>query len=137
MAITPNRLKPAEYLRTIHVATPESGTTVEQLTDPALWTHCARSLHVGDRIEVIPEDGTYFAELYVRELSKNSAKVELLRHHVLTEPDAVLDTDEFEIKWGGPNARYRVIRKKDKAILQDNFVDANAAKKWLANYQSV
>lgn len=137
-AMTPHRVKPAEYLRTIHVATPEAGTTVEDLLDPTFWAHCARGFHISDRIEVIPEDNAYYAELYVQEVSRNSVKVVLFAHHVLApQEEESAGTDEYAIRWSGPHTKYRVVRKKDNAVLQDGFTDTASARKWLSTYENV
>ena len=85
MAMTPSKLKEASYVRNIFVATPEAGTTLEDVQDPAFWTHVAKQLRISDRIEVIPEDSAFFAELYVQNVRLNTVNVKLLRHNIFAE----------------------------------------------------
>lgn len=136
MAITGARIKPAEYLRTIHVATPEAGTTVAQILEPTFWAHVAKQLHISDRIEVIPEDHAFIAELYVLGISDNSAKVVLLQHFdfdIEELANATKEEADAYVMWRGPHAKFGVIRKKDNKVLQDGFITKAEANKWMAS----
>jgi hypothetical protein len=41
------------------------GTTVEDLTKPALWVNVGRDLSIGDEIRVVAEDHSFYAKLLV------------------------------------------------------------------------
>ena len=135
MAMTPSKLKEASYVRNIFVATPEAGTTLEDVQDPAFWTHVAKQLRISDRIEVIPEDSAFFAELYVQNVRLNTVNVKLLRHNIFAEAEDEAKDELHDIKWRGPLAKFRVTRKKDNATLKEGFESKADARQWLATYE--
>lgn len=70
----------AETVRNIHTARPGAGVPLERLFDRNYWAHVASGLRAGDRIEVEPQGGTWFAELRADVVGPNWAKMILLRH---------------------------------------------------------
>lgn len=110
--------------------TPEIGTPPAALLDPHYWAHVSAKLRFGDVIEVLAEDGSYFAELLVRDVGNLYAKV------AFKNPVTVFSTDEameapvgYAVKWRGPKARFGVIHGTD--VLKDGFVDKAEAHAWL------
>lgn len=135
MPITNGKVKPAEFLRNIYAATPEAGTKLEDILQPDFWVHVAKTLHISDRIEVIPEDGSFYAELFVVSVASNLVKVKLLSHHELHDVGAPAEPgDELEVVWRGQTAKHTVWRKKDKHILKDGFATKQEAAQWLTAY---
>lgn len=136
--ITP-RFKPAEYCRTVYQATPEPGTTLKDLLEPGYWTHVAAKLRKGDRIEAIIEDGTFFAELYVKHANKIEAHVTLMREVKLSEAkvkgkdvDLAEAFPDHSIRYAG--GEWRILRKEDKQILRDKLKSKEEAILWLEHY---
>lgn len=130
------RLELAEHQRNLHVAIPEHAVKFEELANPAYWAHVAARLRIGDRIEVMPEDGSYFAELIVQDAGKQFAKVAVLRH-VKLEAIEVRGEDlsaEYEVKWMGPAKKWRVMRRKDRSELRDGFATSDDATQWLRQH---
>lgn len=124
------RFATAEVIRTHYVIVPEAGTSLEDLLDPIYWSHVARRLRPLDILEVHAEDGSYFAELLVRNTNQlNSAKVEVLRSKEFGVAED--EEDEFSVKWKGGHAKYAVIRRRDKAVMQDGFANKEDAATWL------
>ncbi len=111
-------------------ATPEIDTPVSAMLDRGYWAHVSANLRPGDKIEVIPEDFSYFAELIVIDAGKLYANVRLLRNEPLSEPIKV--KAGYDIKWAGPYAKFRVVRGKD--VLQEGFADKSDANAWLENH---
>lgn len=111
---------------------PEIGTAPEALLDPHYWAHVSARLSVGDVIEVLAEDGSYFAELLVRDAGTLFAKVAFKSPVTVfakpEEDDRALPAG-YEIKWRGPKVRFGVVHDKD--VLKDGFVDRVEARAWL------
>jgi hypothetical protein len=133
--ILQNRIRPAEYDRTIFATVPEIGTTLDDMLAPEYWSHVAKNLKPGSRIEVTAEDGSWFAELYVRRSSANAALVAVLRHHdfvgkvVATDP--AVEHADFTVKHRG-GAGWSVVRNSDKAIMFEKGETRDQAEKWIA-----
>lgn len=137
MSITQDRVKGAEFVRNIFSAIPEHGTPFEDILKPAYWSHVAAKFHPTDRIEVLAEDGSWFAELIVISAARNWASVSVLRFVELAEvvtpkPQA----DQFAVQWKGQKLLHCVIRQSDKVIIKDSFSTAAEASKWLESYEN-
>lgn len=109
---------------------PEIGTPPVALLDPHFWAHVSSKMSVGDIIEVIAEDGSYFAELLVRDVGNLFAKV-AFKNPVMefSKPEDVELPAGYEVKWRGPKLRYGVLHGTD--VLKDGFVDKSEARTWL------
>jgi hypothetical protein len=125
-----NRLKQAEFVRTVWAAQPEPGTTLDEMLQPEYWAHVAKSLKQGSRIEVTAADGEWFAELFVRSATANDVKVFLLRHQVFSEAKA--PEGDLEAKHRG-GAGWSVVRKSDKRVLVEKLETRGEAEDWIAN----
>lgn len=139
MVLTPERIKQAEFARNVFAISPEPNVKLADMLQPAFWSHVAAKLHPTDRIEVIPEDGTYFAEFYVVSCGRNWAKVSLLRMHELVEdtPEAASTASvEYEVQWAGGQEKARVMRLSDKAVIQSGFATKKDAAEWLHKYET-
>jgi hypothetical protein len=143
MALMQDKLNQAEYVRSVFAVTLPYGTPFDDIKNPAFWAHTAAKLHPTDRIEVVDEEGTYFAEVMVISCARNWAKVSILRFHELSEsiPNAKDDASadiqdklgEYTVDWT-QNTRARVIRKSDREVIKENFASKADATKWLASY---
>lgn len=121
----------AEYKRRDLIATPEVGTSLDEMLEPAYWAHVAKQLQPWDRIDVRAADGTWFAELLVVAVANQAAKVHLLQHVDLGRPAAtqVELPAGYELKARG-KAGWCVIRVSDKAVIVEGAgspADARAA----------
>lgn len=110
---------------------PEIGTPPAALLDPHFWAHVSAKMSVGDLIEVLAEDGSYFAELLVRDVGNLFAKVAF--KSPVVEFSKAEDEREvpagYEVKWRGPKLRFGVLHGRD--VLKDGFVDKAEAHTWL------
>lgn len=140
-----SNLREAEYERRIYAVTPEHGTTIEQMLDPAYWANVGYKFKPGDRIEVISEDSTWFAELLVIASARLWAKVSTLRFVELAETVAdgagismsvasAPAFDDYVIKWGTGSTKFRVIRKQDKEVIREGFATKRDAEAWLLDH---
>ena len=136
-ALMQDRLKLAESTRMIFSVTPEQGVEFKDMLKPEYWAHVGAKLHPGARIEVLAEDNTWFAELFVVACARNWAKVTTLRFVELAESETPSDPEDlYDTNWGGANARHRVIRKTDKAVIKDGFATKADAKRWILDNES-
>jgi hypothetical protein len=131
--LTGPRMKEASYARTVYHVTPEAGTPFEALLRAEYWAHVAIKLRPMDRVEVLAEDGGYFAELLVISTSRLAATVAVLSHVVLTSADQAPATDEgrYDTKWGGPVAKWRVVRRVDNVVVRDGFANKDEARRFI------
>lgn len=132
LKITGPRLKQAEYVRTPYRAEPEAGTAFETVLKPEYWSHVASKLRPGDKIEIMPEDMAWYAELLVVDCTALSARVAILLPpldlDVSSEPTIAVDS--HEVKWKGPQMKFVVIRKSDGAIVSRGHSKAEA-EQWI------
>jgi hypothetical protein len=132
----------SEHKRTIWDADAAVGDTLLDLMRPDYWSNIARHLKSKDRIEVVCEDNSYFAELYVFSAGTNWVKVGLLRYEVFAENAAtngltMQGTPEYKITHGGNVHKWRVIRLADGECITKNtpFITQREAEDWLLNYR--
>lgn len=125
----PVRLKQADYQRNIWTSTPDAGVPLEDVLKPEFWSHIARKLRIGDRIEIVPEDTAYFAELYVADVGMNRVTMKVLRN-VPFNGEGSEDTDnlkgddndsDYYIKWRGNNKRFCIMRKSDDVTMKEGI----------------
>jgi hypothetical protein len=127
----------ADYVRTIHVATPAAGTKYEDILGAEYWKHVAVSFQPHSRIEVVPEDGTWFAELFIVSCGRNWANVLPLRHVELAAPAVTPETDpKYKVMWRGMTHKHCVVRVSDKEVIKTEFATAAEAAKWLEEYEA-
>ena len=123
-------------MRNIFTATPEAGTPIEEVVKSEYWSHATRLFHPSDRIEVIPEDCSYFVELLVTNVELNRVKVIELRR-VLLQEQVELSVDlakDYEVKWRGNIKRHCVMRKSDKKLIKEDFASGKEAAQWLNDF---
>ncbi len=131
-----NRIRLAEYARSVWCVTPEPSVSFEEILKPEYWTHVSKQLLPGARIEVLPDDNSWFAELIVRSSNDNSVQVAVLRHVKLdapvpaTEAEQAKAADPYEIKHRG-GAGWSVIRKSDKAVVYEKGQSRAEAERFL------
>lgn len=138
MPLNVNGLMLAESKRTVHRIALFAGVTAEDLLDPAFWVHVGPQLRTDDRIEVVGFDRAWFGEVMVLEVGKGAsggARVAYIVGPVqLTNTASVAKPSEHEVRWGGPNGGWRVIRTKDKTILAEMLDSKEAGAAWIAEH---
>jgi len=119
--IRESRLSFVEFARQAHHIVPEEGTKFEDILKDSYWSLVAVKFKPGDLVEIHAEDGSYFAELYVRAAGRNWAKMALLRKVDLEPVAAAMVSPEFEAAWKGPHRKFSVVRLSDNQIIKDGF----------------
>lgn len=136
--LDPQRMHLAEHSRQDWVVNVEAGTTVEDILEPAYWSHIASSMEPFDRIDARMETGEWLLELIVVECGRNWARVHLAKKHelqaVVAEAPPAL---KHRVEWKGPQHKHVVIRLADNEVIQSGFSDKAAAQQWLAQHEQV
>ena len=139
--VTPARIQQGGYQRNKWDVVVEAGTTLEDLLRTDFWVHVGGNMKPFDTLEVVTEDGTMFAELFVVAQDRTWVKTVVLIYKDLTEDGKHLpapESDAYEIKYMGPMAKFAVIRKSDKSKLKDGIESHLAASMFLdAHLKSV
>jgi len=135
-ALLPPRMKECEFERTLWVVTAHENTRPEDMLDPEYWTHVSERLRPFDKIEARADDGSWYAEFLVLDVSRRWATVHALRIDHLTTKDVSLSkvmSDEYTVEWKGPAHKHSVIRKTDGAVLHEGEQTKAGAYQWLSN----
>lgn len=132
----PTKLFPVEHNVVVYHHTPEFGLNIEDMVKPDYWSHVAKQLRIGHRIEVMAADGAYWAMLIVRAVGRTEAVVQALQHVELGSPAEKIKGDDnpYEVKWRGPTKKFGVVRKSDNEVVRDEFPVREDAERWLKNH---
>lgn len=135
-ALLNNRFKLAEHVRQYWHVTPRPEDSPEEMLDPMYWVHVARNMKIGDRIEAVAETREWFAEAIVLDVGSWGAKISFIHGPVkLTNDAEIAAPDEYDIKWAGPTAKFRVIRKSDNKVLKEGNETKEAAAQWVKGHK--
>lgn len=138
VVLDPQNCALREQWRNDWVVEAAEGTSIEDVLRQEYWSLKARELHKFDRIEVVEVTGAWLVELLVLACDRTWAKVHMLQKHVLEEPtDVPQALDRYSIDWKGNSRKFAVIRKADKAVIQEGFTSRPEALAWLANHERV
>lgn len=131
-----NRMKQAEMARNLWHVSPRPEDGPECLLDPKWWVNAVPRLRAGDKIEVLAETGEWYAECVVMSTGTFGAKVAVTLGPVKLQNEAAIEqADDYEIKWAGPHAKYRVIRRKDMTVLKDQCQTQEEAASWVKSHR--
>lgn len=137
--IRESRFQRAEHVRTIWTASVDAGTPFDDILKTEFWGHIVgpKNLQVGDQIEVYPDEGHYFALLYVRKIGPQTAGVEILFKVEFDGGSEVSEDNDgrFTIDYRGRVQKHAVIRNSDKQVLKAEFGSKVEAEAWLRDYK--
>jgi len=125
--LKPSQIKTADQSGLRYHVTPDSGTTIEDMLKPDFWKGVTAYLHPSDRIEVEADDGSFYADLIVRDVGKSWAKVIL--HHKSEHPVIEDDTDAWKQEFTVTSRPQGIVilRNDDNAIVGGPFESTEAA----------
>jgi hypothetical protein len=127
--------KTADTVRTVRFVSLPEGVPLESLLVPEAWAHVGKFMQPRDIIEVWPDDGSFRAELVVRDCGQLWAKVEVLSRKDFGEVESKSDDPQYEVVYAGPHHKHRVVRVSDKEVIRHGFETKDAAQDWLKNHQ--
>lgn len=134
MALPPSNLQEISFKSTAYRAEPpsaEGGHAYADVIKPEYWVHYAHKLVRGDKIEVFPQDSSYFAELLVLEVATGYAKVHTLLHSIIADATPVEDHNGYALEWVNPKTRFRVTRLSDGTIMKEGLPSKAAAQQYI------
>jgi hypothetical protein len=135
--LSPRSFCQAEQRRNVWTVVPGDGVTLEDMLKPEYWAHVAAQLTTGDKIEVRPVAGEWYAELYVRSVGAVAARVVVLGKWDLSTPataasrTATGSLPGFTVKHRGITGGWSVIRDSDKAVMFEKGASREDADDWL------
>jgi hypothetical protein len=130
--IQPSHMQLAEYERQDWVANAPEGVTPDDLKNPAFWALMSSQFKPFDRIDVRADDGSWLAEVIVKQADRNYAHVQVLNVYKLDATEATKDS-EYEVEWTGPQKKWCVKRLSDDELIKTGCDTKVAANDWLAN----
>ncbi len=111
--ITSSNLKKHDFAWMTYAYQVPADTPFQSLLIPETWAHVAALLRVGDRIDCMAVDGAFDAELRVVAKGDLFIKMRVLRYWDAADVPEVeatpLTSDGYEVTWGGPNGKWRVV----------------------------
>lgn len=113
------RLKPTRFTLassnyTRWYACPTTDEEYEDILNPEYWTHSAARVRPCDIIEVVPEDMSYRAELFVVSCGPTHIKVKEVTKIDLSGEGVEETSTPYRVKFNGPHDRFTVFRGEEK-----------------------
>ena len=122
------RLREAAMARMHYGADIPSGTALKTILAPDYWAHYANTLKPQDLIEAFWEDGSQEADLRVMFVGRAEARVALRSHTVYDKTsEADVQSDDYEVKWKGPGAKFAVVRRDTGVVIRDKLFPKSEA----------
>lgn len=126
----------AEQFRLTFRANVPAGVSLDRVLEPDYFKHVAGNVKPGYRIEVMPADGAWYAELLVRKTTKEEVHCWLLLSvdlNAQAESALAQSAADYKVAFGGAH-KWRVIRLSDNEVLHHGEPTEADAKAWLANF---
>lgn len=135
--LTNSNFGEASFMRNVFAANIPNDTPYEAIFDPFFWCAIAPKVSIGSKIEIFAENGSYYAEAIVIAASTQWVKVKEILKIVLNdeEKDFKQEDESFVIKWAGPHAKWRVLKKDGNIVLKDGAKTEEEANQWLKEYK--
>jgi hypothetical protein len=123
----------AEFTLRRLVARPQRGLAYSELFKPGCWSqHMQNVINPGTLIDVLPEDGSYYAQLIVQSKNEHGMVVaEILKKDLTEVAASPVSAEEVYVEWGGAH-KWRVVRASDNDVLAKDFTNENDASAWVA-----
>ena len=137
--ILPQMFGLAEHKRHDFVADVKPEVTLEEVSDPAFWSHVSDQMDPLDTIEVRWEDGSKIAHLRVLWCERTFARVKVISVETLDEVQANQEAKflKHRVEWKGSVQKHVVIRNSDNAVIQSGFKERALAAAWLTEHEKL
>ena len=134
--LLPQNILGGEFARNVWTITADNAVTRADLADPKLYESIADKVRLGDQLEIMPEDGSWFAWLVVRNKERATVKTGLLMYKDFEDAAVPSETiGALEVRWRGPRVRFGVVRKSDGAVLKENLMTRSDALAWAIEHE--
>lgn len=135
MNLQPTRLVASEFARTTYTMELPKGHTLEDALKPEYWVHVAMQLKLGDHIEILAHDMSFYAEAIVIGLTSKAAKLHCyLQSDVTANTEDMVEDDDFDVKFRG-RAKWSVVRKSDNAVIKEHLDSKEDAYRELSDHK--
>jgi hypothetical protein len=119
----------------------DRSTNQEDLTNSKLYSHLVKDLRsktknifkFGDIIEVLAEDGSFFAELLVVGCNGYELFTRLNYYKNHDEKAEKFETADYEAVWKGPKIKWALVRKEDNSIFKSQLNSREECMAFLKN----
>lgn len=128
------RLKPAEACRTVHRANVPAGVDLATVLDPGYLGHYTKVLTAGDILEVVCDDGSWMAWLWVMFVGTAEVKCQTIWETTFEKASQADVSETHKIKWISPTRKYAVVRKDDGKVLKDMLYPESEAAAYLRQH---
>ena len=131
--LRPNRLKGAAHVRNVYHVEPAVDDEAEDLLKREYWLHFASQLRAGDKVEMLWESGTQYAEAVVLDADGKGATVAFtIKPMGLTEKAAITDNLGYFPKWRGPHSKWSVLRASDDEVMIEQLSSKPEALRYIS-----
>ncbi len=135
-AAPPARLELAQHCRKVYRFILPEGDTLEDALETDYWVHNLSRLALLDKIEINPDDGSFYAELQVRSIAFGqvvTAVIHLTDFDDVKAPNAHAIASEFTVKFRGPYDKWGVLSAKGEVLVTELDTEG-VANNWLNDY---
>ncbi len=127
------RFSPAQGARNIHRYIMPREDQLADLLENDYWGHVQARFNINDRIEVNPDDGSFYAELMVRSTTFGYVVTAVINFVEFDGPVSSLTVpEEYLIKFDGPYLKW-LVKRFDK-VMVEKLETKDLAQKWLKNH---
>ena len=127
------RFELAQGARNIHRYIMPREDVIEDLLETDYWSHVQAKFNINDRIEVNPDDGSFYAELMVRSTTFGYVVTAVINFVQFDGPVSRLEAPkEYAIDFDGPYEKWQV--KRLDQVLVSQLETKNVAETWLKNH---
>jgi hypothetical protein len=136
--IKPSQFSLTEFQRQSITIIAKPDQSIDDVMEPGAWATVSPKVRPWDRVDVIAEDGSYIAELFVVQVSKLWVRTALVNFTDLSKEDRSADNgknDIHEVKWRGPSAKHCVVRKSDGSVISEKHESKEDAHKSMLDYE--
>ena len=134
------RFAPADTARIVYSYIAPATATVADVQRPGFFTPLAAQLRPWARIEVMREDGAWFAELLVLSATGQAVHTFLLREHTLPGIGAFGHlppvAEGTSVTYLGAHRQWAVVRD-DGSVIKDGFESQHAARQYLETWSRI
>ena len=131
-----SKLQAKEYGCKSFLAVIDAGVPYKDILRPSFWAHVTNKLNKWSEITIHAEDGAYYANLLVTMVTKTDVVVvELFYKQLEVNAEQPFQTKDFVVDFGGPDVKWRVMRKADKRIVKDGFENVTQARAFIRDYE--
>ena len=135
MNLSNARFTQTSFTRNHFHASIPSEVSFEEILSPDYWCNNAVQLKIGDHIEAFCEDGSFYAEMIVRNCDRLTAVLGVITHVDFSGSVEIDEIDpEYEVAFAGPTHKWRIVRKSDKAVVKHGFQTKQEAHTELSSY---